>query len=75
MSVTTANAEITGEPSEEHGGHPKQKISLALALVALGIVFGDIGTSPLYAFNEVFAHNMTPSRANVQSTARRSVRS
>ena len=27
----------------------------ALALSALGVVFGDIGTSPLYAFQTVFA--------------------
>ena len=27
----------------------------ALALAALGIVYGDIGTSPLYAIKEVFA--------------------
>ena len=26
-----------------------------LALAALGVVFGDIGTSPLYAFQTVFA--------------------
>ena len=28
----------------------------ALTLGALGVVYGDIGTSPLYAFKEVFAH-------------------
>ncbi len=27
-----------------------------LALGALGVVFGDIGTSPLYAFRAVFGH-------------------
>jgi KUP system potassium uptake protein len=27
-----------------------------LVLIALGIVFGDIGTSPLYAFRECFSH-------------------
>ena len=27
-----------------------------LALGALGVVFGDIGTSPLYAFREAFEH-------------------
>ncbi|TZG28127.1 potassium transporter Kup [Sphingomonas montanisoli] len=31
-----------------HGGHSQ----LALTLGALGVVFGDIGTSPLYAFRE-----------------------
>jgi KUP system potassium uptake protein len=29
--------------------------NLALALIALGIVYGDIGTSPLYAFRECFS--------------------
>jgi KUP system potassium uptake protein len=29
----------------------------SLALVALGVVFGDIGTSPLYAFKECLAHS------------------
>lgn len=28
-----------------------------LALAALGVVYGDIGTSPLYAMKEVFAGN------------------
>src|SRR5688572_12809660 len=36
-------------------GH-QQAASGALALGALGVVFGDIGTSPLYAFREAFEH-------------------
>lgn len=36
-----------------------------LALGALGVVFGDIGTSPLYAVQECFAHGLTPEPANV----------
>ncbi len=35
----------------------------ALTLAAIGVVYGDIGTSPLYALKEVFAHGrveMTP---------------
>jgi KUP system potassium uptake protein len=32
----------------------------ALALGALGVVFGDIGTSPLYAFREAFEHQHLP---------------
>ncbi|WP_208908908.1 KUP/HAK/KT family potassium transporter, partial [Paracidovorax avenae] len=27
----------------------------ALTIAAVGVVYGDIGTSPLYAFKEVFA--------------------
>uniref|UniRef100_UPI0037500443 KUP/HAK/KT family potassium transporter n=1 Tax=Flavobacterium sp. TaxID=239 RepID=UPI0037500443 len=34
----------------------QSKITLAGSLIAIGIVFGDIGTSPLYTLNAVF-HN------------------
>jgi KUP system potassium uptake protein len=38
----------------------------ALTLAALGVVYGDIGTSPLYALKEVFAHDRVPlTAANV----------
>lgn len=37
----------------------------ALALAALGVVYGDIGTSPLYAFKEAFAHGMEVNSVNV----------
>jgi KUP system potassium uptake protein len=39
----------------------------ALVIGALGIVYGDIGTSPLYALRECFhgAHAIQPTRANV----------
>jgi len=39
-----------------HGhGHGRQKATAKLVVGAIGIVFGDIGTSPLYAFRETFA--------------------
>jgi KUP system potassium uptake protein len=37
---------------------------LVLTLAALGVVYGDIGTSPLYAMRECFAH-MPPDPVNV----------
>ncbi len=39
----------------------------ALVLGALGVVFGDIGTSPLYALKECFSpeHGIAPTRENV----------
>lgn len=39
----------------------------ALTLTALGVVYGDIGTSPLYAFAECFSphHGLVPNPANV----------
>lgn len=36
-----------------HGHHGDSKLKLAVG--AVGVVFGDIGTSPLYAFRETFA--------------------
>jgi KUP system potassium uptake protein len=41
-----------------------------LTLAALGVVYGDIGTSPLYAFKEAFAgaHAMALTEANVLAT-------
>lgn len=41
-------------------GTPRSKRKALLALGALGVVFGDIGTSPLYAFQEIFqgAHDI-----------------
>jgi KUP system potassium uptake protein len=42
----------------------------ALSLAALGIVYGDIGTSPLYAFKEAFSgpHGLAPTEVNVLAT-------
>ena len=42
---------LRGENDEsEH--HPVRQSVLALAVGAVGVVYGDIGTSPLYAFRE-----------------------
>ena len=49
----------------------QSKSSLAvLALSALGVVYGDIGTSPLYAFKEAFsgAHGLPVTEQNVLAT-------
>ena len=40
---------------ETTGGHQHRGSLAALAVGAVGVVFGDIGTSPLYAFRETFA--------------------
>ncbi len=50
------------------GAHPAARPAGAgLALAALGVVFGDIGTSPLYAMKEVFEgpHNLHPDPVSV----------
>jgi KUP system potassium uptake protein len=48
--MTTNNITSTTEATK--------KSLQALALAALGIVFGDIGTSPLYAFEQVFSNGI-----------------
>ena len=46
---------------------PRGKALAALAFTALGVVYGDIGTSPLYAIKECFAglHSVPPTAQNV----------
>ena len=48
-SVTPALPDTTARPAQGRAGITK------LAVGAVGVVFGDIGTSPLYAFRETFA--------------------
>ena len=46
-----AYARRMSETAEQHGHHESLT---ALSIGAIGVVFGDIGTSPLYALKEVF---------------------
>ena len=66
MSITAtggAEAEAPGEVSHGHAQGPLGK----LAVAAIGIVYGDIGTSPIYAFRETFAghHQLTPDSLHI----------
>ena len=66
MSISPAGtAEIaTGE--QPHGHHAQGSLA-KLAVGAIGIVYGDIGTSPIYAFRETFAghHTLTPDALHI----------
>ena len=42
----------TSDPEPTEGSSPAKPLTMAATIAALGIVFGDIGTSPLYAFKE-----------------------
>ncbi len=53
MSDSAPTAIDRAPPGGESSGHGATKGALAVG--AIGIVFGDIGTSPLYAFRETFA--------------------
>ena len=46
----------TPAATDSHGGH-KASGFWALALGSVGVVFGDIGTSPLYAMREALSHS------------------
>jgi KUP system potassium uptake protein len=54
MSQATAAA-VPPDAREPAPGHAPHGSLVKLTLGAIGIVFGDIGTSPLYAFRETFA--------------------
>lgn len=47
-----------------HGGTPHAAGVVALAIGAIGVVYGDIGTSPLYALREAIHAAMGPYRAD-----------
>ena len=70
MSTAAApESEPPSTPSAAHAhhGHAVQGSLAALALGALGVVYGDIGTSPLYALRECFspASHISVTEANV----------
>jgi len=56
----------SGPQAGAPAGHVDKSMAM-LALAAIGIVFGDIGTSPLYTMSTVFdaSHGLTLTRANV----------
>ncbi len=63
MSVTAQSEADTTPASASHRSAPL----FLLTVGAIGVVFGDIGTSPLYALKEIFnpAHHLEASPANV----------
>ena len=53
MNITATSAAGSDPAFEADAGHHHPEGSLAkLAVGAIGIVYGDIGTSPIYAFRE-----------------------
>lgn len=57
----------SNEVQVNSSAHPQTtKYKLLLTLAALGVVYGDIGTSPLYALKEAFHHShLLPTPANI----------
>jgi KUP system potassium uptake protein len=65
MARTLANRHA-GSESESTNSNALTPVTV-LTLAALGVVFGDIGTSPLYAFKQAFsgAHGLPLNEANI----------
>src|SRR5436190_1578153 len=53
--------------SADHRAEPSGRRLLALSILAMGIVYGDIGTSPLYSVRECFfgTHSVPVTHANI----------
>jgi KUP system potassium uptake protein len=66
MSISPTGGAETGPPEDLAHGHAQGPL-YKLAIGAIGIVFGDIGTSPIYAFRETFAghHTLIPDQLHI----------
>jgi KUP system potassium uptake protein len=70
MNITaTGGAEAEAPIDVSHGHGHAQGPLYKLAIGAVGIVFGDIGTSPIYSFRETFAghHPLTPDQFHIHA--------
>src|SRR3954451_16983693 len=66
MNLTTTGGAESEAPQDTSHGHAQGPL-YKLAIGAIGIVFGDIGTSPIYSFRETFAghHPLSPDRFHI----------
>ena len=66
-SADSSAGKPTACPANDPANIPVQKDTFRLALGALGVVYGDIGTSPLYAVRECFSgpHAITLNEVNL----------
>jgi KUP system potassium uptake protein len=68
MNITATGGAASEAPQDTSHGHAQGSL-LKLALGAVGVVFGDIGTSPIYSFRETFAghHPLTPDTFHIHA--------
>lgn len=52
-----------GEATNEVSPRKNFRLYMCLTISSLGVIFGDIGTSPLYVLRTVFAENPSPTDA------------
>lgn len=64
--MSSVSQVATADEGETSHGHVNGSLA-KLVIGAVGIVFGDIGTSPIYAFRETFVghHPLTPDAAHI----------
>jgi KUP system potassium uptake protein len=61
MTETSSESSGSEVPAASHQGHGQHGSLVKMAVGAIGVVFGDIGTSPLYAMRDTFAgHHRLP---------------
>jgi KUP system potassium uptake protein len=69
LGTPAASVSATADLPTDHAGvrHLRRGDLTKLALGAVGVVYGDIGTSPLYAVKECFAqpHGVAPTPDNI----------
>ena len=68
MSITPTGGAEAAPPHDAAHGHAQGPL-YKLAIGAIGIVFGDIGTSPIYSFRETFAghHPLSPDQFHIHA--------
>jgi KUP system potassium uptake protein len=66
MNITATGGAVSEPPQDTAHGHAQGPL-YKLVIGAIGIVYGDIGTSPIYAFRETFAghHTLIPDRLHI----------
>ena len=68
MNITATGGAEADAPQDLSHGHAQGPL-FKLAVGAVGVVFGDIGTSPIYSFRETFAghHPLSPDQFHIQA--------
>src|SRR6476646_4230434 len=67
MNISATGAAEVATPDHDPIAHGHQGPLYKMAIGAIGIVFGDIGTSPIYSFRETFAghHTLVPDQLHI----------
>ncbi len=67
VSSHSARLKQTNMSAQENSEHHHKSSFAALAVGAIGVVYGDVGTSPLYTMKEIFnqAHGLSPDKVTV----------